>query len=207
VGQTDRQRDDVSDRQTAELAEKLRLLAGTDPVLARALVAELVTALNRATDGAFGRHLSPSARDALGITEDAPLDALEAAWAASTGATDADAAWAASTGATDADAARAASAGATDADSWATTTAMQDTASQAVTTGQAATTGPITTGSTAPGLATTGLATTGLATTGLAATGLAATDPRDARPSVAGADSWAAANHPVHDAGGRPDTA
>jgi hypothetical protein len=81
---------DVGDRQTAELAEKLRTLAQTDPVLARALVAELVTALNRATSGAFGRHLSPAARDALGITDDAPLDGLEAAWAASAAAADAD---------------------------------------------------------------------------------------------------------------------
>jgi len=77
---------DVTDGQTAELAEKLRLLAASDPVLARALVAELVAALNLATAGAFGKHLSPAARTALGVTEDSTLEVLEAAWAAATGA-------------------------------------------------------------------------------------------------------------------------
>jgi hypothetical protein len=80
---------DVTHQQTAELAEKLRRLAETDPVLARTLVAELVTALNQATDGAFGKHLSPAAREALGLADDTGLEVLEAAWAAAVGAADA----------------------------------------------------------------------------------------------------------------------
>jgi len=57
-------------RQTDELADRLRALSAVDPELARAVVTQLVVALNRATDGAFAAHLSPAARAALGLAGD-----------------------------------------------------------------------------------------------------------------------------------------
>ncbi|HYN95568.1 MAG TPA: hypothetical protein VES42_17105 [Pilimelia sp.] len=61
---------DAGDGRAQELADKLRLLAAVDPALARELVTDLVASLNRATGGAFGTHLSPAARGALGLALD-----------------------------------------------------------------------------------------------------------------------------------------
>lgn len=59
--------DDVGDERARELAERLRQLAAVDPELARHLVTELVTMLDRVTKGAFGEQLTPACRAALGL--------------------------------------------------------------------------------------------------------------------------------------------
>lgn len=67
--------------QAAEVAEKIRLLAATDPTLAADLVQQLVTALDRATGGAFTDQLTGVARSAVGVEdgEDEPVSASSAA--------------------------------------------------------------------------------------------------------------------------------
>ena len=46
------------ERQAIELADRLRMLATSDPDLAQDLVEQLIERLNRATEGAFDEHLS-----------------------------------------------------------------------------------------------------------------------------------------------------
>ncbi len=45
------------ERQALELADRLRMLAASDPDLAQDLVEQLIDGLNRATGGAFDQHI------------------------------------------------------------------------------------------------------------------------------------------------------
>jgi hypothetical protein len=48
---------DQGERQALELADRLRMLAASDPDLAQDLVEQLIEGLNRATAGAFDEHI------------------------------------------------------------------------------------------------------------------------------------------------------
>jgi len=49
--------DGRGERQALELADRLRMLAASDPDLAQDLVDKLIDGLNRATAGAFDEHI------------------------------------------------------------------------------------------------------------------------------------------------------
>jgi len=48
---------DRGERQALELADRLRMLAASDPDLAQDLVEQLIESLNRAPRGAFDEHI------------------------------------------------------------------------------------------------------------------------------------------------------
>ncbi len=48
---------DQGERQALELADRLRMLAASDPDLAQDLVEQLIESLNKATAGAFDEHI------------------------------------------------------------------------------------------------------------------------------------------------------
>lgn len=52
---------DAGEQHAHELADKIRMLAATDPGLAQDLVDQLVDALDRATGGSFRAHLCATA--------------------------------------------------------------------------------------------------------------------------------------------------
>jgi tRNA splicing ligase len=50
-------RADQGERQALELADRLRMLAASEPDLAQDLVEQLIESLNEATSGAFDEHI------------------------------------------------------------------------------------------------------------------------------------------------------
>ncbi len=50
-------RADQGERQALELADRLRMLAASDPDLAQDLVEQLIDGLNKATSGGFDEHI------------------------------------------------------------------------------------------------------------------------------------------------------
>jgi hypothetical protein len=63
---------DEGERHALELANRIRMVAATDPVLAQDLVDQLIAALDRATGGTFREHLDGVTRSAA---EPAPANA------------------------------------------------------------------------------------------------------------------------------------
>jgi len=53
---------DEGERRAMELANRIRMVAATDPALARALVDQLIVALDRALGGTFREHLDGASR-------------------------------------------------------------------------------------------------------------------------------------------------
>jgi hypothetical protein len=53
---------DEGERRALELANRIRMVAATDPVTAQRLVDELIVALDQATGGTFREHLDGPAR-------------------------------------------------------------------------------------------------------------------------------------------------
>jgi hypothetical protein len=64
---------DEGERGALELANRLRMIAAGDPVLAQDLVNQLIVALDEATGGTFREQLEEAGRDAA---ERAPADDL-----------------------------------------------------------------------------------------------------------------------------------
>ena len=67
------------EQQALELADRLRMLAASDPDLAQDLVEQLIEGLNRATDGAFDAHLEKAAeRELATAAKDGPQPSVPA---------------------------------------------------------------------------------------------------------------------------------
>lgn len=57
IGAQAKVKKEPGERQALELADRLRLLAASDPDLAQDLVEQLIEGLNRATRGGFDEHI------------------------------------------------------------------------------------------------------------------------------------------------------